>query len=87
LVIHRGRVDIIASILRVILSGIKESTKTNIGYSTFLSHSQITKYMPILLAKQLATYHQESKVYSITRRGISFLRLYDKMTGMLDKPA
>jgi len=43
--------------------------------------------MPILLAKQLVIYHHESRIYSITRRGISFLRLYDKMTGMLDKPA
>ena len=39
-----------------------------------------------LLAKQLVTYHYESRIYSITRRGIRFLRLYDKMTGMLDKP-
>ena len=69
------------------MSGMKDSTKTNIGYSAFLSHSQITKFMPILLAKQLVTYNHESRIYSITRRGISFLRLYDKMTGMLDKPS
>jgi len=86
LVTHRGRIDIIAAILRAILGGSKDQTKTNIAYRTLLSHSQVKKYLPILLDKQFVSYHQESRVYRVTRRGINFLQLYEQVACMLDNP-
>jgi len=82
----RGRIDIIASILREAGDG---SKKTRIMYRCNLSFRQMKVYLDILVEKNLldVVYLEEGsakiEVFKTTEDGRSFLKVYDRLKEIL----
>ena len=78
---YRSKDDIFAAILKV--SG-RQTTKIHITYRAFLNHSQNEEYISLLLENGLLkTTNEQQSLYIITKKGINFLELYDKLNEML----
>lgn len=76
---YRSKIDIMASILEAAKK--KKVTITGLTYGSLLSHRQIVSHLQPLIKEQLLE-HQE-KTYSITRKGIEFLEIYDNLVKTL----
>jgi len=82
----RGRIDIIASILREANNG---SKKTRIMYRCNLSFRQMKVYLNLLVEKDLldVVYFEEGnakmEVFKTTDDGRSFLNVYDRLKEIL----
>jgi len=82
----RGRIDIIASILREADNG---SKKTRIMYRCNLSFRQMKVYLNLLVEKNLlevAAFEEGSakvEVFKTTDDGRSFVKVYDKLKEIL----
>jgi predicted transcriptional regulator len=81
---NRNKLDIIASILKIV--NIREASKTHIMYGGYLSFAQIREYLPTLLENgMLTTTNQQQSLYKIRERGVRFLELYDGLNEMIGK--
>ena len=82
---NRTRVEILASILKVASSG---ALKTHIMYKANLSHRQLEKYLGLLEERGLLIRHLDDDargpMYSVTDRGLDFLKEYSHLTEFFD---
>jgi predicted transcriptional regulator len=82
---HRGRIDIIANILKEAVDGAK---KTQILYKCNLSFRQLQAYSNFLLETNLlqVVHSEESnstELFEITDKGHAFLRVYKNISTLL----
>lgn len=79
---RRGRVTIIAKILRIAKEG---TPKTQIMYGANLSFSQLKEYLSFLLEVKLVKTHTEDRrtLYKITPKGLKYLRSFTKIKQLL----
>lgn len=83
LMVKRGRNEILASILRS-ASRNKDGTKfTKMMYDSFLSCTQITRYLNDLIDSGLIVNEPDITRYKITEKWLRYLELVDKMDKML----
>jgi predicted transcriptional regulator len=82
---HRGRIDIIANILKEAIGGAK---KTQIMYRCNLSFRQLQIYLSLLIEKNFLQVvyvkgNGSIEFFEITRRGQTFLRAYRSIRALL----
>jgi len=70
---YRGRIDIIADILRVAETKVK---KTQIMYRANLSYTVLQKYLAELTEASLIAYKDDTQNYILTNKGKEYLKLY-----------
>ena len=70
---YRGRIDIIADILRVAEARAK---KTQIMYRANLSYTILQRYLAELTEASLIAYEDDAQYYTLTDRGREYLVLY-----------
>ena len=70
---YRGRVDIIADILRVAEATVR---KTQIMYRANLSYTVLQKYLTELMGASLIAYEDQKQSYALTDKGREYLTLY-----------
>ena len=70
---YRGRLDIIADILRVASGNAK---KTQIMYQANLSYKVLTKYITEVSEASLIDFEYERQCYMLTAKGREFLEAY-----------
>jgi predicted transcriptional regulator len=75
---YRSRTEIAAQILQA-ANDYNEITKTKIIYVAFLSYKQLQEYLPPLIQNGLLEYLEGTKRYKITKKGLNFLKMYEKM--------
>ena len=79
---YRSRTDVIASILNSATT--EEGTlMTRIMYGSFLSFTQVKRFLRLLTENDLLDYDEINKVYKTTRKGLRFLVLYEKKDALL----
>lgn len=79
---NRTRVEILASILKVATN---RTLKTHIMYRANLSHRQLEKYLTFLETNGMLEQVQdnESRKYLVTKKGIDFLRDFNRLSEYL----
>lgn len=80
---YRSRTDIIGTILR---SANKGATKTRLMYGSYLSYAQTKEYIDFLLTKELLRYEPKTQLYTLTDKGLNFLRIYDEIGELMSIP-
>jgi predicted transcriptional regulator len=70
---YRGRLDIIADILRIASGNAK---KTQIMYQANLSYKVLTKYLTEVSEASLIDFECEKQCYMLTAKGRDFLETY-----------
>jgi predicted transcriptional regulator len=70
---YRGKLDIIADILKV---ASQNSKKTQIMYQANLSFRVLQKYLAELSDASLISFEDETRCYSLTAKGQGFLEAY-----------
>ena len=70
---YRGKLDIIADILRVAMGNAK---KTQIMYQANLSYKVLQKYLAEIIGASLICFKDEEKCYTLTDKGSEFLDVY-----------
>jgi predicted transcriptional regulator len=75
---YRSRVAIASNILQVARAG--NATKTRLMYGSFLSFAQINEYLDFLRINGLIILSEETRIYSLTEKGLRFLRVYDELS-------
>jgi len=70
---YRGKLDIIADVLKAARDGAK---KTWIMYKSNLSYELLTKYLDEIMAAELMVFEAETQRYIITAKGREFLVKY-----------
>jgi predicted transcriptional regulator len=70
---YRGRIDIIADILKVAEATVK---KTQIMYRANLSYTVLQKYLAELTESSLLAYEDKKQSYNLTNKGREYLTLY-----------
>lgn len=78
---YRNKFEIASAILRVVMDG--DSTKTKLMYGSFLSFAQINEYLRFLLANELIKKEAGTRAYTLTEKGLSFLRVYEELSSMV----
>ena len=73
LVNYRGKLDIIADILRVVSQNAK---KTQIMYQANLSYKVLKRYLRNVTAYSLISFETEEQCYVLTQKGHEFLEAY-----------
>lgn len=85
--VKRGRNEIFASMLQSAARN-KDGTKfTKIMYDSFLSYTQIIRYLKELIDSGFLVNEPDITRYKITERGLRYLNLVDKMDKMLKETA
>jgi len=77
--VRRSRLEIIAEILRTALEG---SSKTNLVYSTNINFKVLDENLDLLVERGFIK--TIGKRLYTTDSGLEFLRIYDKMRGLID---
>ena len=72
---YRGKLDIIADILRVARENAK---KTHIMYQANLSYKVLQRYLAKLIAASLICFEDEKRCYMLTNKGQKFLDAYKR---------
>jgi predicted transcriptional regulator len=72
---YRGRLDIIADILRVVSGNAK---KTQIMYQANLSFKVLQKYLAEIAGASMIDFEDEKRCYVLTAKGQEFLDAYEK---------
>lgn len=67
---YRSRQEIVPLILEISQSG---ETKTKIMYRAYLSHSQTTEYLAMLIKNGLLNYDGMKSRYYTTKKGLTYL--------------
>jgi predicted transcriptional regulator len=82
---YRRTFDILAAILKVVISG--EGTKRGVENGANLSFLQMKQYLLLLLDTDLLTKDREKEsIYKITQKAIRFLHLYGQLNEMIQNP-
>ena len=81
---RRDRLHIMAEVLEVTIDG---ALKTQVMYKANLSFAQLNEYLSLLLELGLLkTKKMEQKtIYKTTRKGVKYLKGYEKIRGFLVK--
>ena len=77
---YRSRTEIVSMILGAANGG---ATKTKIMYKAFLSYNQLKEYLSILIENNLIEYHDGTKTYKTTEKGLNLLRMQNEMRELL----
>ncbi|HLD33604.1 MAG TPA: winged helix-turn-helix domain-containing protein [Candidatus Nanoarchaeia archaeon] len=80
----RDRLEIINDILELISA--RSAKPTQIMYKANLSHDMLNQYMSELASKQfiLEIKTKKGRTYSLTEKGLNFLRDYKMIKGFVD---
>jgi predicted transcriptional regulator len=78
---YRTRFEIASSILNVALEG--NASKRRLMYASYLSSSQINEYLGFLMANGLIMTDKGKRVYSLTEKGLRFLRVYEDLSKLI----
>jgi len=79
---HRDKSEIIASILRLLVE--KNGLGfTKIMFCSYLSYRQVNRFLKLAVGNGLLDYDTPTRFYKITRKGLDFLELYNKMENLL----
>ena len=78
---YRSRFAIASNILNVARAG--NATKTRLMYGSFLSFAQINEYLGFLTANALVMRSEETHIYSLTEKGVHFLRIYEELSKLI----
>ena len=54
-------------------------------YTAFLSYAQMKEYLTILIDNGLLQHDVDIQKFRITEKGLSFLRLYEQIDGLVEK--
>ena len=73
---NRSKTEIISQMLDAAQAG---ATSSKIMYLGFLSHSQLKKYLTLLLANGLIIHDSKTQRYKTTEKGMMVLKLYTHM--------
>ena len=86
IVLRRGRMDIVADILRVAKEGAK---KTQIIFRARLNNAQCKKYLSLMMRKGLIEVDKQGKcvLYRASDKGTEYLREYHELREFLHKPS
>ena len=79
---YRSRTEVLASMLNS-ATGEEGTLMTRIMYSSFLSFTQVKRFLKLLTENDLLEYDEINKVYKTTGKGLRFLVLYEKMDALL----
>jgi predicted transcriptional regulator len=77
---NRSRTEIVAMILDSANGG---ATKTKIMYSAFLSFGQLKECLSLLIENNLIKYHEGTKIFRTTEKGLIFLKKHNKICEFL----
>jgi predicted transcriptional regulator len=83
----RSRTEIIYDILETTRNYGNGAIKTKIMLNANLSHRQLKEYLTILIDNGLLQYDTNSQIFKITERGLSILRLCDRIGGLVQEEA
>jgi predicted transcriptional regulator len=78
---YRSRFEIASTILHVAEDG--DATKTKLMYGSFLSFAQINEYLGFLLANELLAKEPETRIYTLTEKGMHFLHIYEELSKLI----
>jgi len=78
---YRSRFEIASRILNVALEG--NASKRRLMYASFLSSSQIKEYLSFLTSNGLIMTDKETRVYSLTEKGMRFLHVYEDLSKLI----
>jgi predicted transcriptional regulator len=71
---YRDRIEIIADILNIAKDGAR---KTQIMYKGNLSYKLLTRYLEVVIGSGLVFFGENSNVYRLTEKGLTFLRNFE----------
>jgi predicted transcriptional regulator len=57
--------------------------RTKIMYNAFLSYSQLKEYLSLLIENHLLEYHNETKIFRTTEKGLRFLKMNNEIGELL----
>ena len=77
---NRSRTEIVAMILEAANGG---ATKTKMMYKAFLSSHQLKEYLSLLVETNLIEYHEGTKIFRTTEKGLIFLKKHNEMGELL----
>jgi predicted transcriptional regulator len=83
----RSRTEIIYDILQTARNYGDGAIKTKIMLNANVSHRQLKEYLTILIDNDLLQYDMSSQRFRITERGLSVLRLCDRIGGLVEEAA
>ena len=75
---HRTKEEIAALILEAIVNT-NRATQTMIMYKAYLTHVQLKQFLSSLMEKGLIEYHKIERLYTITEKGMHFLKVYNQL--------
>ncbi len=67
--------------MNVALEG--NASKRRLMYASFLSSSQIKEYLTFLTSNALIMTDKETRVYSLTEKGMRFLHVYEDLSRLI----
>ncbi len=77
---NRSKTEIVSQILDVVNGNSYDGvTETKIMYDVYLSSGQLREYLIALTVHGLLIYDSPMRRYNITRKGLRFLELYNKL--------
>jgi len=78
---YRSRFEIASSILKIAMEG--DASKRKLMYAAYLSFAQINEYLGFLTANGLMVVDKETRVYSLTEKGMRFLHFYEDLSKLI----
>src|SRR5687768_1814382 len=78
---NRSRTEIVDCILDAANGG--GITKTKIMYFAFLSYTQLNEYLSLLIENNLIEYHDGTKTFKTTEKGLNYLKMHNEMAELL----
>ena len=79
---YRSRTEIVGNILDA-ANG--RATKTKIMYKAFLSYSQLKEYISFLIENNLLEYHDITRTFWTTEKGLKFLKTHNEIGELLQQ--
>jgi predicted transcriptional regulator len=75
---HRSKEEITALVLEAIVNT-DRPTQTMIMYKAYLTHVQLKQFLASLIEKGFIEYHNLERIYTITEKGMHFLKVYNQL--------